>query len=98
MKYIKAFEYNSNKIKEGEYYLIKYKSGGKHPRYYLNPDKFYKSELTYIPPIGINLVFNILVDNEIFETLLRTTDVIRELTPEEIEEYKVVKNANKYNI
>jgi len=100
MKHIKTFEYNSSELKEGGFYLISYRSGHRHPRYLLDPYKFYKAELTFISPIaGDNsVVFNLLVDNEIFETLLKKIDVVRELTPEEIEEYKIIKNANKYNI
>jgi hypothetical protein len=94
MKYIKEYEnvkYFYNPPVIGEYYLV------------IRDNDFYKAQLVDIlgdtnPDYSTKYVFDIYLDDDFYRCLLSSIYIERELTPSEIEIYKMKKEVDKYNL
>lgn len=93
MKFIKKFEFGMFGSKEeyeiGDYILVRYE--------YMNRlDKIIKAKIVSFNR-DAHFPIKIMDDKNEFDTI-QPPNVMRHLTPEEINEYEMLINANKYNL
>jgi len=103
MKYIKTYEENKKypKYNVGDYVLLSIKKIDKNNIKYGNDDPISIPDDSLAQIVGID--FNVdypytskFYNNREFD--LKPNEIIRLLTPEEIEEFEMKKEANKYNL
>ena len=89
MKYLK--KYKDINIKIGKYFLVG-----------IDSDQINKVKSKLIKILNYNIwKYNFLIlgfDNNFFRLTLSENNIIRELTPEEIEEFEMKIDAKKYNL